>query len=118
MHVIELIEEYLRRLAPPASRPHQLRQSSAWSLSSPHTATGYQTHTVKQLRMPNGTESSRQTTHALPHLTRPKTYQLNAWLNKAETHEQAVVGEKTSRKFAKTMNFLEEMERRVDGHTK
>lgn len=46
------IEEYLRRLAPPASLPHQLRQSSAWSLSSPHTATGYQTHTVKQLRMP------------------------------------------------------------------
>ena len=66
----------------------------------------------------NGTDTRRQTGHALQPLTRPKTYQLETWLNKPETHEQAMMGEKTTRTFAKTMNFLEEMEKRVDGDTK
>ena len=42
---------------------------------------------------------------------------MDSYLCKAETHEQAVLGEKTSRSFAKTMHFLEEMEKRVDGNT-
>lgn len=66
----------------------------------------------------DGTDKSRQTTHTTPHLTRPKSYQLNAWLKRPESHEQAMMGEKTSRTFAKTMSFLEEMEKRVDGDGK
>ncbi len=66
----------------------------------------------------DGKDISCQTSNAAPPPTRPKTYQLNAWLNKPEAHEQAILGEKTSRKFAKTMNFLEEMEKRVNGDTK
>ena len=32
-----------------------------------------------------------------------------------ETHEQLAVGENTSRSFAKTLGFLEEIERKVHG---
>ncbi|CAF9937422.1 hypothetical protein IMSHALPRED_011133 [Imshaugia aleurites] len=68
--------------------------------------------------MPNGADQSRPTHHALPYRTRPKANQLEAWLKRPESHEQAMMGKKTSRTFAKTMNFLEEMEKRVDGDTK
>ena len=66
----------------------------------------------------DGKDISCQTSNAAAPPTRPKTYQLNAWLNKPETHEQAMLGEKTSRTFAKTMSFLEEMGKRVDGDAK
>ncbi|CAF9934768.1 MAG: hypothetical protein ALECFALPRED_006080 [Alectoria fallacina] len=67
--------------------------------------------------MPNSNNADRRTAHALLRRSRPETDPLSVWLSKPETHEQAVVGEKTSRTFAKTMNFLEEMEKKVDGDT-
>lgn len=39
--------------------------------------------------------------------------QLKEWYKTKETHEQLAVGEKTSRTFAKTLGFLEEMEKKV-----
>lgn len=56
--------------------------------------------------------------HAISCRARPETHQLDTWLSKTETHEQVVIGEKTSRSFAKTLHFLEEMEKRVAGDTK
>lgn len=56
--------------------------------------------------------------HAASRRARPEKHQLKTWLSKPETHEQVVVGEKTSRSFAKTMHFLEEMEKTLAGDTK
>lgn len=44
-----------------------------------------------------------------------KESRLDEWYKTQETHEQLAVGEKTSRTFAKTLGFLEEMEKKVDG---
>ncbi|KAF6232222.1 hypothetical protein HO173_009605 [Letharia columbiana] len=70
------------------------------------------------MRRRSGWESNeppRQTTKASPANTEPKGSQLDEWYKTQETHEQLVVGEKTSRTFAKTLGFLEEIEEKVDG---
>ena len=60
-------------------------------------------------------EPSRQTISAPPHNTGPQAPQLKEWCKTKETHEQLAVGKKTSRSFAQTLGFLEEMERNIDG---
>lgn len=40
------------------------------------------------------------------------------WYKTKETHEQLAVGQKTSRSLAKTMSFLKEIEKKVDGNDK
>ena len=60
-------------------------------------------------------EPPRQATSAPPHNTGPQASQLNEWYKTEETHEQSAVGNKTSRSFAQTLGFLEEMEKRIDG---
>ena len=45
-----------------------------------------------------------------------KGSQLEEWYKTQETHEQLVVGTKTSRSFAGTLGFLEEIEKKVDGN--
>ena len=45
-----------------------------------------------------------------------KGSQLKEWCKTQETHEQLVVGKKTSRSFAQTLGFLEEMEEKVEGN--
>lgn len=57
----------------------------------------------------------RQTTGGPPHNTGPQAPQLKEWCKTKETHEQLAVGKKTSRSFAQTLGFLEEMEKRIDG---
>ncbi|KAF6219971.1 hypothetical protein HO133_003796 [Letharia lupina] len=68
-----------------------------------------------ETNMPESNEPPRQTTKASPANTEPKGSQLDEWYKTQETHEQLVVGEKTSRTFAKTLGFLEEIEEKVDG---
>ena len=60
-------------------------------------------------------EPPRQNTSAPPHKTGPQAPQLKEWCKTKETHEQSAVGKKTSRSFAQTLGFLEEMENRIDG---
>ena len=66
----------------------------------------------------NGENAERHATHRISDQPRRETHQLDVWLGRPETHEQAMVGERTSRTFAKTMHFLEEIERKADGVTK
>lgn len=60
----------------------------------------------------------RQGTRASPRNTRSERSQLDEWYKTDETHEQLAVGENTSRSCAKTLGFLEEIERKVDGDNK
>lgn len=60
-------------------------------------------------------EPPRQATEAPQSNVGPGSSQLDKWSRKQETHEQMVVGQRTSRTFAKTLGFLEEMEKRVGG---
>lgn len=62
-------------------------------------------------------ESPRQDTRASPRHMELSASQLKEWYKTQETHEQLAVGEKTSRSFAKTLGFLEEIDKRMhDNH--
>ena len=60
-------------------------------------------------------EPQRPTSLASPGDKKPKEPQLQEWVKTEETHEQLAVGKKTSRSFAETLGFLEEMEKKVGG---
>ena len=53
------------------------------------------------------TNHAQQTPHAIPRSATPERPQLQSWLKKAETHEQLMVGQKTSRSLTETMRLLE-----------
>ncbi|CAF9937440.1 hypothetical protein IMSHALPRED_011139 [Imshaugia aleurites] len=67
--------------------------------------------------MPESNEAPRQATRASPRKPALNGSQLDEWYKTKETHEQLAVGEKTSRSFAKTLGFLDEIEKKVDGKT-
>ncbi|KAF6219972.1 hypothetical protein HO133_003797 [Letharia lupina] len=64
--------------------------------------------------MPNSTAHPQQPSYTAARSAKPERPQLQSWLNKAETHEQMMVGQKTSRSFVTTMRFLEEMETKIE----
>ena len=69
----------------------------------------YQIKTDEQ-RGRNSKEQPHQSLRAILSSTKPKKPQLQSWLEKTETHEQMMVGQKTSRSFAKTMHLIEATE--------
>lgn len=64
--------------------------------------------------MPNSVEHAEQKSLAASHSTKPKKPQLEAWLEKTETHEQMIAGHKSSRSFARTMHLLEETDEKLE----
>lgn len=63
-------------------------------------------------------EPPRTTRKALPRKAEPKGSRLDEWYKTRETHEELAVGEKTSRTFAKTLGFLEKIDKKVGGNDK
>ena len=59
-------------------------------------------------------EPPRPASQASPSNKKLKGTQLKEWFKTEETHEQLAAGKKTSRSFAKTLGFLEEMEKKID----
>ena len=59
-------------------------------------------------------EHRHPSTKAAPGDKATERPQLKDWYEKHETHEQLAVGEKTSRTFAKTIGFLEGIEKKMN----
>ena len=61
------------------------------------------------------TLTPRVTAESLARQGGRSTAQLDAWRKTAQTHEQAAVGQRTSRSRKKTKKGLRELEQRIDG---
>lgn len=83
---------------------------------SPPIPSKYQILTNGLFTFRESNDPRRSTPRAPPSNKEPKGPQLKEWYKTHETHEQLAVGKKTSRSFARTLGFLEEMEKKVNGH--
>lgn len=78
------------------------------------TVKSFQIEAKKLIFSRNSKTSPQQSppTFLTSHL--PSKSQLQSWLKETETHEEMMLGQRTSRSFAKIMHLREETDRKLD----